>query len=288
MKQKILKVFLLIIALSSIIISCNPDVGGEPVLELLTDSKYTYKNDSIAPGDSVLFGLKCTWNGADVLQRIFVSVNDSIRKDTIEIESFDSEGVAFGVKYEKSALEKDSFIFELIDAASNMASRNLLLYSDTSQSDLRNIAGIDLGAQNNTEIYPLYSISKQKSYSLAEAETEATQKLIDFIGAYSAENNFYIGSPATDFGGIYSFSWTEKNATEFITYTDENYGTLNKTKIKALFDAEDANILTKTNALAEEDMYLFHTQAGKYGVLKVNSVTDGEDGLVNFNIKVER
>ncbi len=291
MEQKISKVFLLIIALSGIIISCNPDVGGKPVLEFLTGSKYTYKNDSVAPGDSLLFGIKCKWNGADALKKITVLKNDALI-ETIEINPIDGEGVAFGVKYKKSA-ENDSLVFELLDAASNMATLNLVLYPDTSLSDLRGISGIVLGAQDNKTDSALYSISRQKSHSIAYANSnEATQKVIDFVAAYDTQNQFHIGSPATNFNNIYDFSaWKQKDTTEFIqqTFTNEEYGTLNQTKIKAIFDdTKETEVLTKTNGLSTEDTYLFHTQAGKYGVLKINSVTKGVDGSVNFDLKIQR
>jgi hypothetical protein len=293
MEQKISKVLVvLVIALLSIIISCKQDLGGEPVLEFLTTSKYTYKNDSVAPGDSILFGLKCKWNGADALNKITVLKNDALI-ETIEINPIDEEGVAFGVKYEKSAEEKDSFVFELLDAASNMASLYLVLYSDTSKSDLREIAGFILGAQNNKEYKQLYSVSSyHTSYDKLQADTvENIQKKIDFVAAYNADNGFFIGAPATDFDGIYDFGdWVETDTTKFVAYnlSNDEYGVLNKTKIKDKYEASKSEQTTKAKNLTEGSIYLFKTQSNKYGVIRIISVIEANDGTINFDMKVQR
>lgn len=292
MTKKITKLFLLVIVLSYVIVSCEKVEGGNPTLEFLTDSKYISENDSVAPGDTVLFGLKCSWNGNDALKTIFVSVNTNTRKDTIFIESFDSKGVAFSLKYEKTAEEKDSFSFELVDAASQITSLSILLFKDTSQSDLREIKGIKLGVQDNTTDKQLFSISTYStSYDTAQVDTvKSLQTKIDFVAAYDNQNNYYIGSPASDFNGIYDFgAWEETDTTEFVmhTFPDEEYELLNKTKIKDKFEAA-TNTLKIAKNLTQGSMYLFKTQSNKFGVIKVDSVNGGTKGTIKFDMKVQR
>jgi len=283
-------VFFLVVV--SIFAYCNKNLGGNPAIEFFTDNEYTWKNDSIAPGDTILIGLKCTWNSKDPLVNINVFRND-VPQDPIEISSNDSEGVGYGLKFEKSAAEKDSMVFELNDSQGQMASISLVLFKDTSQSDLKELNAIVLGAQTSTD-NPLYSISSFKSYSLTEAnEDEPTQKVIDLVGAFDSDNNMFIASPATNFNGIYDFStWTETNTTKFVeavNYTDDIYGILNKTKIKKTFDdAGESGQKKKAKDLSQGDMFVFKTQSGKYGVLKVNSTTDGESGSIDFDLKIQR
>jgi hypothetical protein len=289
MTKKIAKLFLLIIALSVIVYSCEPIAGGSPTLELLTDNKYVSDNDSVAPGDTVLIGLKCTWNGKDVLERVIVSKNGPLLQ-TIELEAMDGKGVAFGLKYEKSAEEKDSFSFELVDAASQITSLSIVLYKDTSLSDLREIKGIKLGTQENTTDKQLFSISTYStSYDTAQVDTvNSLQTKIDFVAAYDNQNNYYIGSPASDFNGIYDFgAWEEPNTTEFVLFSNTDYELLNKTKIKDKFEAASDTLEIAKN-LTQGSMFLFKTQSNKFGVIKVNSVNGGANGTINFDMKVQR
>ncbi len=289
MTKKIAKLFLLIIALSVIVYSCEPVAGGSPTLELLTDNKYVSDNDSVAPGDTVLIGLKCTWNGKDVLERVIVSKNGPLLQ-TIELEAMDGKGVAFGLKYEKSAEEKDSFSFELVDAASQITSLSIVLYKDTSLSDLREIKGIKLGTQENTTDKQLFSISTYStSYDTAQVNTvNSLQTKIDFVAAYDNQNNYYIGSPASDFNGIYDFgAWEEPNTTEFVPFSNTDYELLNKTKIKDKFEAASDTLEIAKN-LTQGSMFFFKTQSNKFGVIKVNSVNGGANGTINFDMKVQR
>ena len=43
----------------------------------------------------------------------------------------------------------------------------------------------------------------------------------------------------------------------------------------------------KAKDLKIDDIYVFKTESGKYGILKVNSVASGETGSVNFDVKIQ-
>ena len=90
-----LKLFILTISITAIYSNCGKIAGGAPLLEFFTDSKYYFKNDSIAPGDTALIGLRCSWNGQDYLEKINIWINEE-QQETIVINPTDSKGVGYG------------------------------------------------------------------------------------------------------------------------------------------------------------------------------------------------
>ncbi len=82
-------------------------------------------------------------------------------------------------------------------------------------------------------------------------------------------------------------AWTTKNATTFVKSTTITYATATYAAVKAAADAAvDTSILT----LPDNDVIVFKTAAGKVGVLKVVSVTQGyapTDKIV-ISVKVQK
>lgn len=278
--------------------SCEKDKNSNPGFEFIKDAGFTFENTSLAPGDSVKIGFKCTWNGTDALSTLKFSVNNQlVLTGTFDegTQSFNYDG--YIIKY---ATDEDIWVFELVDAKGSTSSLTLTLTKDLTQADVEDITGVILGAQDNIVEKPMYSIIEDATYSIAEGNADANiQAKIDFVCYSDVKNGTHLASPGanwastnyeTDFA-----SWTTNNESFFILdspFDIYDFGILTKTKIKTAYDdAEtiDATVVKrKTKDMAADKIYLLKTYNGKYGAIKVNSVTTGTTGSVNFDIKIEK
>lgn len=286
---KIIYKFLFIASISILLLTtCKEKLGPNPTLRFFTDAKYTYADDSLAPGDSVLVGLKCNWNGTDLLTGINVYRNDI--KDEAKSIAFNDDMQVLGLNFyfTKKADEEETFSFELTDAGGNTATLGFTLTIDSTAMTVTDINDISLGAQDNTSLNKLYSLTKDSTYAITDTMVTKNYVVIDFIFG-SDGNNAILGSPATDWTGIYDLSnWKSTDSTRFAktSYTDEEYYELTKTDLVSTY--KNLTPVFKLTGLAPNEYYVFKTSKSKYGMIKVKSVNEGNSGSISFDLKIEK
>jgi len=270
--------------------TCREKLGPNPTLRFFTDTKYTFANDSVAPGDSVLVGLKCTWNGSDLLTGINLYIND-IRDATKSIvfpDSIQAQTLGINFYVEKSSETEEVLSFELTDAGGNTATLGFTLTIDSTAMTVTDINDISLGAQDNTSLNKLYSLTKDSTYTITDTMVTKNYVVIDFIFG-SDGNNAILGSPATDWTGIYDLSsWESIDSTRFAktSYTDKEYYELTKTDLVSTY--KNLTPVFKLTGLAPNEYYVFKTSKSKYGMIKIKSVNAGVSGSVSFDLKIEK
>ncbi len=299
--KNFLKLTIVFVIAAGTFTSCKKDESTPPpVLKFIEEAGFTYQDAGVAPGDSVKVGFVCTSNGSDALASLKFYVNEQqYLNGTFEvgIQEFTTDGFWLI----KSAADEDNWTFELVDINGNTSSLTLKLTKDLAKADVEDITGVVLGAQDNNTDKPMYSITDKATYNFIEATPEAIQAKIDFVCYSDIKNNTYLSSPGANWTGTnyeVSFNaWTTKNVTYFILdapFELAEYEVLTKTKIKTAYDdAVEAALpdkieIKKSKDMAPDKMYLFKTYNGKYGVIKVNTVTPGTTGSVNFDIKIEK
>ncbi|MDF1550816.1 MAG: hypothetical protein P1P88_23540 [Bacteroidales bacterium] len=130
MKRKV-HLFIAVIFIGSLLlITCKEKLGPNPSMKFITDAKYTFANDSVKVGDSVLIGLKCNWNGTDLLSGLNSYLNNGLVVE--KSFEFDPQVEALGMSFyiTKTALEEEIWQFELMDNAGQKDTLSLLLTID--------------------------------------------------------------------------------------------------------------------------------------------------------------
>ncbi len=130
-------------------------------------------------------------------------------------------------------------------------------------------------------------------YSLAEAK--ANQSKVDWMYFYGASDLATLAAPDDTHAALVFNNatnglqtWTTKNATRFrkvSTVIDWNSIT-DDTII--MTEAATEPDQTRIATLAKDDVLLFKTVTGKYGMIKVNNIAVGADGTIDISVKVQQ
>jgi len=130
MKIKIHILFAIVFISSLLINSCKENLGPNPSMKFITDTKYTFANDSVKVGDSVLIGLKCNWNGTDLLSGLNSYLNDGLVVE--KSFEFDPQVEALGMSFyiTKTEMEEEIWQFELMDNVGQKDTLSLILTID--------------------------------------------------------------------------------------------------------------------------------------------------------------
>jgi hypothetical protein len=122
----------------------------------------------------------------------------------------------------------------------------------------------------------------------------ANQALIDYLYWWGASTSATIGSPAdTNAAKVFNTgnykldNWTIKNDTKFkiTTVTPAAFDAMTDDKdIKDIADGADQ---THIGGLAVDQVFAFITASGKKGLIKVKSITEGSDGSLTMDVKVQ-
>ena len=110
--------------------SCKEKYGPNPTIKFFETSGHTFKNDSLAPNDSVKIGVNCKWNGVDLLKSLKIYNNNDL------IYTFNPpETEVFGYDYwfKKTNVYKDSISFEVVDVKGQNATISLIFTIDSTK-----------------------------------------------------------------------------------------------------------------------------------------------------------
>jgi len=288
MNKTILKILFAIVFSSLIITGCDKnETRPNPNMSFVTDQGYTYQDASFVSGDTLWVGLNCKWNGTDLLKTITLYAND-VQISSYSINEATGQELQLTVTLTKSQSDNEKWDFELADANGQKTVLSLTLTKDQSGTAIESISGIKLGAQDNTTIGGFYALSNREIYS--ETEAFDHQTIIDMVCGYDNDNKTFLASPGANLDGVYDLSaWTAPLNTTNYCATDITTLQFDLIETDALiieaFDVD--NQKGKAKELSVDDIYVFKTQSGKYGIFKVTAVEAGTDGSFTFDIKVQ-
>ncbi len=287
MNKIIYRILFAILFSNLIIMGCQKDEARpNPTMSFITEEGYIFEDASFASGDTLLIGLECKWNGTDLLKNISSYANDQ-PIGSLSIDETNGQELQIATKLTKSQLETEKWDFELTDANGQKTMIAISLTKDQTGAAIESVTGIKLGTQNNTEFAGFYAISNGEIYFQSVALTNQT--IIDFIAAYDTGNEMFLASPAANLDGIYDLTdWTIKNMTYYCA-TDMSTLQFDFIDSDALiieaFDEDKQSEIVKQ--LSVDDVYVFKTQAAKYGIFKVTAVDNVSDGSFTIDIKVQ-
>ena len=130
---------------------------------------------------------------------------------------------------------------------------------------------------------------------LSQADAKAASASVDFLYFFGSSNAATIAAPAdADAQTIYNNSntgiqtWATKNNTGFYAsnLTSADFDALNSTA--ALDALTTGSASTKSNQLANGQVFGFKTAAGKSGAVRVGTVSGTQSGSITIDVKVSK
>jgi hypothetical protein len=288
MKKKVIKISALIIFSLALFASCDKhEVRPNPTLSFATADGYTFKDTTIAAGDTVQIGLQSDWNGTDLLKTLSIYVNN-IFQNSYAIPGDISQSGILNLKIIKTKNDSDGWGFEIADINGQKAFIGILLTKDKTGGQIDYLQNITLGAQNNQGTGNFFSISESTVYTLANATSN--QQIIDMVLGYNATDKAYLASPNANLTGDYDLSsWTTKNSIMYCTttYQDVNFDMIDSDLllISAYDETKDTE---KAIELQKGKIYSFKSSTGKPGLIKVLSTASNDAGTAGIEIKIQK
>ncbi|MCB2221822.1 MAG: hypothetical protein KQI35_15640 [Bacteroidetes bacterium] len=276
--------------------SCRKEFekGDPPTFELIQDSGFIGGSASIPAGSLMKFKVHAR-QGSEKITNFYIEVRDPVAGSSYRLFDsaiFASEFIWTGSFY-KSAAEIENWIFTLRDRVGQGNSSVFHFTTDTNSSyqPLTNIAGIVLGAQENTMFDGFYTIDDNIVYDGPQAMEN--QAFIDLI-FYYGEDALTMASPGANIEeGIFdeSFSpvnWEIRNTTRYIktSLTQEDFNqTVNDSLMIALYI--DADGKRKAKNLSVGDIYVFKNRQNRLGLFRISAASGTLDGMAKFDIKIQ-
>jgi hypothetical protein len=281
----------IIIALvvSAVLVSCGKE-HGDPALKLVEDTGFVSKDTVLKVNDSIRVKLEAEWNGFDLLNLFEIRVND----EKVSTQSLNVEGAVFTLTLTKGTAETEIWDFLVSDKRGNSDKVTLVLTKDPNSlyGEVIQISPIVLGFQKSLSKPGLIGFSTNQTFNLDQAYLN--QSKIDLLGYFDNTTEATLASPGSDIPeSIFSGSrnpvlWTTRNTTRFLKVnlqeSDFNAVINDVTIINSWSESQSVN---KASHLTRGDVYLFRLESGRKGILLIKKVNSGEDGDIEFSVKIQ-
>ena len=152
--------------------------------------------------------------------------------------------------------------------------------------------GKTLGAEGNTNGH-YFSASSGNVFQDATAKDSSA--VVDFL--YYNEGSATLAAPYNNAAqNVYNTppfaiaSWTFKNDTRFKLGQAADYALDTNSGIAAAYNENTTGGANRISSLAQGDVVLFKTGAGKYGVLQITQISlspTPDAGFIRFNVKAQ-
>ncbi len=189
------------------------------------------------------------------------------------------------IVYRFYATDKDNY--------SSSVDLTINVTADSTQS-INSYSAKIMGAQQNNTLGSFLATTTGTVYKQADAKTNST--LVDVVYFYGATNKATLAAP-DDAGAGATFTnpstglqtWAKRNATRFdkTNLTEANFNSVNNNATLIAFYLTNPTS-TASNDLAAGQVLKFRTESGKRGFILVKSVTTGDAGSINVDVKVEK
>ncbi|MFA5814320.1 MAG: hypothetical protein WC865_01690 [Bacteroidales bacterium] len=283
---------LAILLTSLLIISCKKD-NGDPTIKFVPGPGFTGKDTIIKVNYTLTVTLEVNWNGTDVLDLLDVKQNDV----TIQTFAMGGENATFNLNLLKGTDETEKWTFVIIDKKGNQSGISLTLTKDPNSEygAILYYSPVVLGAQNNTGKGGFISFQTQPASTYTLEGAYINQAKIDLLYYSDLLTQSTLASPGSDipdnlYPGSRNISlWSVHTISRFLksdmTVQDFNAISIDAAIVNAWSDARS---VSKAGDLKTDDIWLIKLQSGKKGAILVKRVVAGDDGEIEFAIKIQK
>ncbi|HPT03091.1 MAG TPA: hypothetical protein PLJ84_10880 [Bacteroidales bacterium] len=279
--------------------SCTKDSSDPepqyPTIQFVGGAGYTSTNVTVTAGSPLKFGINAFSNTSTntklvkfTITRVFNNVPSVVLDSTINTNTY---SVTLNTSA-STATGSENIIFKITDKDNNSASVNVVITTTPGAGPINTWTQKIIGAQANITGSSFASINGNV-YSLADAKNNSAK--IDWVYFYGATNLSTLACPADpDAQSVYNNTtngiqtWTTKNLTLFkkvtsnIVWSDITDDSVIVTETASGVDK------TKMSQLATGDILSFIAATGKKGLIKVDAITTGNDGMITISVKVQQ
>ena len=209
------------------------------------------------------------------------------------IDKFDDKN-NFTLMYTVENITKDVKIkIEATDKDNQTVAKYFEIKLNTNQTQNLKTYTVSLGAQSN--VTGSFLIASQGSvFTIKEVKNNSAYSSIDIIYYYGATNKCALFCPKsivdnniTWDGNLPTSNWgTTPNVTIFKKVTSNDFDNATYSNVSSLITENDNNKIASD--LKVGDVVAFKTQNGKYGILKVTSISSADaSGKITFTYKIQ-
>lgn len=302
MKKSIFILATVLVAVITIFSSCKKKEDPAPTqvftFDLSTGTGYVSGDVTLKTGEEFKVGINAIAATGNLLTRLQV-----IRKVDKPSDVLDSTLNATSLNFDFYGIANDEVFaedwkFKLTQSNGDTLEFSFVITTEPSMGPIFTYDQRILGAVENTH-GSAFSSSDGTIFDIPEAKANADK--IDLLYYYGFTSFATLASPddngaAHEFtdGGTYEnpgpnalLNWSPRNATRFITilYTVDWDAIEFDTQ---LFILTQGAIETMAKTLKPGNFVAFITAKGKRGIIRINSLTEGESGEIDISVKVQQ
>lgn len=282
---------MLFIATTVFVTSCNKDeTTTGPTLNLKGGANYVSADATVQVNDPVLVGVTGS-AGDDNLTRFKMTITSNNVPTTVIDTTFNSPSFDWEVELNFEGVGEGRLSFELWDKGGLKAEKAFTITVEDPGMEINKYPDVELGSYNDA-VGSFYSSTENIVYTRGQLTTSpSNQAKIDFLFFKGTANANTIASPddadANTINDLQLVNWTNKNQTRFntTTITAAQFDAIGDTYQFPIFNMSTQT--TKVNNLAEGQVVLFKTEAGKLGLIKVVDLYSRGD-LVKVDVIVQK
>ena len=288
MKKISLLLTVVLIGFIGVFTSCDEAADLlNPKLEFFGGT-YIDEDVTVEPGAAISFSWLAT-KGTNNLKTFSIS-RDGVTLDGYPNEDIENDNYTGQVTLE-APLNEGAYVytFTVTDSKDKTASVSFTITVEASGGPIMTWSKT-LGSHRSST-GSSFASTTGTVYSIADAKTNSAA--VDFMYFYGASNEATLAAPDdSDVPTVFASadgpaSWSTKNATRFATTTLSAGDFDAITDDLAVVTAATGASATKVNMLETGDVVAFVTAAGKMGLVKVVSITAGDDGSMDIAVIVQ-
>ncbi len=292
----------LFFALAVAIVSCKQEeeINRASVI-LKTGVAYTSQGEMISPGGKIMIGVLASGAGSALT---YLRIERIIGQDTsVQLD----RGIYAGAKgynedftFPKGTSESELWRILVMNADRDTATASITVRKGegVDYGPIHHWGPLSIGMQNNASTASYLCLSNGEVYdAVSVSGNEAIIDLVPYFYITSGLPSPTLTCPGyTSAVGYYPFiiNWTVKNTTLFDYYTADN-SLVSPSQFDAA--ANDSLLVTDYNPSKVSGnckfayagrIVPFKTQTGKYGMIKVISADENEEGSILMEIKIQQ
>jgi len=277
----------------TIFFSCQtPELTGyKPIIDLQIKNGYIYSDTIINVGKQYLVSIYASSGNGENLTNLIITSNGQRIVD----KGFNLPEINEDIILTKTNDETEIISFIIINKVRKRDTISITIKKMNSPySAISRIKSDFIGAQNNLNKGNYFSFSDGKRYTQSQAFEN--QQLIDLINYYdSAGDENTIASPGANLSGITigndsPENWTIKRTTKYsreaLIISDSEFNNANNDSLILAYLFTDGG--RKAKQLQKGKYFGFQTNEGKYGILKIESVSGQADGTIQLSLIIQK
>jgi len=297
-----MKPLILLTALFFLIAGCKKDNDPQPpAVTLNTGSEYTPDGAIVAVGGPIKLGITASAQEANITNLVIKKVMPDGSVKVVLDSGMNSTGFFLNKTFYQSVEDEARWTVQIMDKSRLFATAAITIFRDPNSTwgGIFEYPYIMMGFQSNTGYGQFLDPSTGKVWSSDSAALNQTA--IDIVTYFFDDDGILsptFSSPGEEGGGIYAYypqlhDWTTLRNTKWDISVDANPITV------ATFDAchNDSILIVSYNDVWGKRKFKyadagkvipFLTASGKKGLIKVLTTHYGNDGTIEFSLKIQQ